>query len=186
MFSPQTLTYPEHRTAALHLPAHPGPFPASGKGVGGKGRYACGYLGSVSVRSTDLDFSWEKNLNSYPALQATGVLGQRPKRVLLTFARTKVSPRRVGVLIKFSKKLSPPKVNTDYFTNAPPSSACKLFHEYPPAGACKSFFPRRHMTSGAEIFSIARVFSSTVAVARHRAARAAQTAWSSHFTRQFW
>ena len=62
----------------------------------------------------------------------------------------------------------------------------KLFHEYPPAGACKSFFPRRHMTSGAVIFSIPRVFSSTVAVARHRAARAAQTAWSSHFTRQFW
>ena len=49
----QTLTYPEHQTAALHLPAHPGPFPASGKGVGGKGRYACGYLGSDSVRSTD-------------------------------------------------------------------------------------------------------------------------------------
>ena len=50
----QALTYPEHRTAALHLPAHPGPFPAIGKGGGGgKGRYACGYLGSVSVRSTD-------------------------------------------------------------------------------------------------------------------------------------
>ena len=74
------------------------------------------------MRSTDLDFSWEKNLNSYPALQATGVLGQRPKRVLLTFARTKVSPRRVGVLIKFSKKLSPPEVIADFFMNAPPVS----------------------------------------------------------------
>ena len=30
--------YPEHRTAALHLPAHPGPFPAIGKGGGGKGQ----------------------------------------------------------------------------------------------------------------------------------------------------
>ena len=29
------------------------PFPPSGKGVGGKGRYARGYLGSDSVRSTD-------------------------------------------------------------------------------------------------------------------------------------
>ena len=29
------------------------PFPPSGKGVGGKGRYARGYLGSESVRSTD-------------------------------------------------------------------------------------------------------------------------------------
>ena len=84
------------------------PFPPSGKGVGGKGRCACGYLGSDSVRSTDLDFSWEKNLNPYPALQATGVLGQSPKRVLLTFARTKVSPRRVGVLTKPSKRLAPP------------------------------------------------------------------------------
>ena len=50
---PQALTYPEHRTAALILSAHPSPFPASGKGVGGKGRCACGYLGSDSVRSTD-------------------------------------------------------------------------------------------------------------------------------------
>ena len=38
---------------------------------GGGGRCACGYLGSVSVRSTDLDFSPQKNPNSYPALQAT-------------------------------------------------------------------------------------------------------------------
>ena len=99
-----------------------------------------------------------------------------------------------------TKRLAPPEVIADFFMNAPPvavqtilfykafpaEGACKLFHEYPPAGACKSFFPRRHMTSGAVIFSIARVFSSTVAVARHRAARAAQTAESSHFTRQFW
>ena len=35
---PQTLTYPEHRTAALILSAHPGPFPAIGKGGGGKGQ----------------------------------------------------------------------------------------------------------------------------------------------------
>ena len=49
----QALTFPERRTAALHLPAHSSPFPASGKGVGGKGRYARGYLGSDSVCSTD-------------------------------------------------------------------------------------------------------------------------------------
>ena len=34
----QALTYPECRTAALHLPAHPSPFPAIGKGGGGKGQ----------------------------------------------------------------------------------------------------------------------------------------------------
>ena len=49
----QALTYPKRRTAALISSAHPSPFPASGKGVGGKGRCACGYLGSDSVRSTD-------------------------------------------------------------------------------------------------------------------------------------
>ena len=32
----QALTYPECRTAALHLPAHPSPFLAIGKGGGGK------------------------------------------------------------------------------------------------------------------------------------------------------
>ena len=51
--SPQALTSPERRTVALIFPTHPSPFPASGKGVGGKGRCACGYLGSDSVRSTD-------------------------------------------------------------------------------------------------------------------------------------
>ena len=35
---PQALTFPEHRTAALILSAHPGPFPAIGKGGGGKGQ----------------------------------------------------------------------------------------------------------------------------------------------------
>ena len=49
----QALTYPERRTAVLHLSAHPGPFPAIGKGGGGKGQMRCGYLGSDSVRSTD-------------------------------------------------------------------------------------------------------------------------------------
>ena len=74
-----------------------------------------------------------------------------------------------------------------FYKAFPAEGDYNLFHEYPPAGACKSFYPpRRHMTSGAVIFSIPRVFSSTVAVARHRAARAAQTAESSHFTRQFW
>ena len=78
------------------------PLPRHGGGVGGRGRCACGYLWSVSVRSTDLDFSFKKNLNSYPALQATERGLSRGEsvpldRVLPTFARTKVGPRRVGV-----------------------------------------------------------------------------------------
>ena len=94
--------------------------------------------------------------------RATGSLGRSPEPFLHPFVGTKGCPRRVGVPTKAFYKI------------------------FPAEGACKSFFPRRHMTSGAVIFSIARVFSSTVAVARHRAARAAQTAESSHFTRQFW
>ena len=78
------------------------PLPRHGGGVGGRGRCACGYFWSVSVRSTDLDFSFKKNLNSYPALQATERGLSRGEsvpldRVLPTFARTKVGPRRVGV-----------------------------------------------------------------------------------------
>ena len=78
------------------------PLPRHGGGVGGRGRCACGYFWSVSVHSTDLDFSFKKNLNSYPALQATERGLSRGEsvpldRVLPTFARTKVGPRRVGV-----------------------------------------------------------------------------------------
>ena len=40
-------------------------------------------------------------------------------RVLPTFARTKVGPRRVGVLIKSIIRLAPPEVITDFLTSAP-------------------------------------------------------------------
>ena len=64
---------------------------------------AAGYLWSASVRSTDLDFSPQKNLNPYPAqLSVKGVCQGGSSvpldRVLPTFARTKVGPRREGVL----------------------------------------------------------------------------------------
>ena len=68
-----------------------------------------------------LIFGSRRKINPYPAQPATGVLGQRPKRVLLTFARTKVSPRRVGVLTKPFIRLAPPKVTTIFFTNTPPA-----------------------------------------------------------------
>ena len=103
------------------------------------------------------------------------------------------------MLIKSIIRLSPPEVIADFFMNAPavavltmpckrlsPPKATAIFFTNIRRRRLQIIFPRRHMTSGAEIFSIARVFSSTVAVARHRAARAAQTAESSHFTRQFW
>ena len=47
-----------------------------------------------------IEFRLPPKFNPYPAQPATGVLGQRPKRILPTFVRTKVGPRRVGVQIK--------------------------------------------------------------------------------------
>ena len=101
------------------------------------------HFSSPSACSTDLDFSWPKNLNPYPAQPATGVLGRSPKRVLLTFARTKVSPRRVGVLIKpfirpalpagvqimIPKRLAPPQATANFYLNCPAAGDYKLYHD---------------------------------------------------------
>ena len=64
---------------------------------GGGGRCACGYLGSVSVRSTD-DAS-ASFVSSTASDRKRFVKGESVPldRVLPTFARTKVGPRRVGV-----------------------------------------------------------------------------------------
>ena len=53
------------------------------------------------------------------AFRCVGVLGQRPKRVLVPFTRVKGTPRRVGVLIKSIIRLAPPEVITDFLTSAP-------------------------------------------------------------------
>ena len=135
--SPNT---PRASPSVSNRPPIRAPFPHRERGWGERADTPVATLGAI-LCAVRIDFRLPPQINPYPALQATGVLGQRPKRVLLTFARTKVSPRRVGVLIKFSKKLSPPKVSTDYFTNAPAEGDRKLFHEYPPAGACKSLYP---------------------------------------------
>ena len=90
---------------------------------GGWGRCARGYLGSVSVRSTDLDFSTEKNLNPYPAqLSVKGVCkGESPVPlcpVLLPFAGAKGMPPRRAVLIKPCKR------------PCPAEGEMKLYHNY--------------------------------------------------------
>ena len=53
------------------------------------------------------------------AFRCVGVLGQRPKRVLVPFTRVKGTPRRRAVQTKFSKNLAPPKVITGYVATAP-------------------------------------------------------------------
>ena len=62
-------------------------------------------LGAI-LCAVRIDFRLPPQINPYPAQPATGVLGQSPKRILPTFVRTKVGPRRVGVQIKtFCKAL---------------------------------------------------------------------------------
>ena len=93
-----------------------------------------------------IDFGLPSKINPYPAQPATGVLGQRPKRILPTFVRTKVGPRRVGVQTKITKRLAPPEVIAIYHLKcprrvgvptmiskrpAPPSGDNKLFHTPP-------------------------------------------------------
>ena len=112
------------------------PFPPSGKGVGGKGKCAAATLGAI-LCAVRIDFGLPSKINPYPAQPATGVLGQSPKRILPTFVRTKVGPRRVGVLTMISKRPAPPSGDNKLF-HTPPSGDNKLFHT-PPTGARKLF-----------------------------------------------
>ena len=68
-----------------------------------RGQIRRGYLWSASVRSTDLDFSPQKNLNPYPAqLSVKGVCQGGSSvpldRVLVPFTRVKGTPPRRAVL----------------------------------------------------------------------------------------
>ena len=75
-------------------------------------------LGAI-LCAVRIDFRLPSKINPYPAQPATGVLGQRPKRVLVPFTRVKGTPRRVGVLIKSIIRLAPPEVITDFLTSTP-------------------------------------------------------------------
>ena len=100
------------------------PFPHRERGWGERADAPAATLGAI-LCAVRIDFRLPPEINPYPAQPATGVLGQRPKRILPTFVRTKVGPRRVGVLTMISKR------------PAPPPGACKLFHEHPPQATTK-------------------------------------------------
>ena len=89
-----------------------------------------------------IDFRLPPQINPYPAQPATGVLGQRPKRVLVPFTRVKGTPRRRAVLIKSIIRLSPPEVTTNpprrvgvptkaFYKTFPTGGDSRLFHERP-------------------------------------------------------
>ena len=96
------------------------PFPLRERGWGERADTPVATLGAI-LCAVRIDFRLLPKINPYPAQPATGVLGQSPKRILPTFVRTKVGPRRVGVLIRIYKRLAPPEVIADFFTNAPPA-----------------------------------------------------------------
>ena len=88
-----------------------------------RGQIRRGYLWSASVRSTDLDFSPQKNPNPYPAqLSVKGVCKGESLvplcPVLLPFAGAKGRPPRRAVLIKPCKR------------PCPAEGEMKLYHNY--------------------------------------------------------
>ena len=75
-------------------------------------------LGAI-LCAVRIDFRLPPQINPYPAQPATGVLGQSPKRILPTFVRTKVGPRRAGVLTKA------------FYKTCATEGEYRLFHERP-------------------------------------------------------
>ena len=146
---------PNTPRASLSVPTCPpirAPFPPRERGWGERADTPVATLGAI-LCAVRIDFRLPPEINPYPAQPATGVLGQRPKRVLLTFARTKVSPRRAGVQIKSFIRLAPPI--GDYKPTpagqacllkpckrlSPPIGDYKLFHVHPAEGDCKPPLP---------------------------------------------
>ena len=87
-------------------------------------------LGAI-LCAVRIDFRLPSKINPYPAQPATGVLGQRPKRVLVPFTRVKGTPRRRAVLIKFFIKLAPPIGNNSLCHVHLPLGDYKLCHVHP-------------------------------------------------------
>ena len=114
----QALTYPERRTAALHLSAHPGPFPAIGKGGGGKGQIRpwlpwerfCAQYGLISAPAVN---------QSVSSTASDRGLGAAPQACFADFCTNKSQP--------------PPgrRANQAIYKTYPTGGDYKLFHERP-------------------------------------------------------
>ena len=115
----QALT-PRERYSRFIVASPSGPLSRLGKGGGGKGQMLPQATLGAILCAVRIDFRLSPEINPYPAQPATGVLGQRPKRVLVPFTRVKGTPRRRAVLIQSIIRLAPPKVITGYVTTAPP------------------------------------------------------------------
>ena len=92
----QALTPREHHSRFL-IASPSGPLSRLGKGGGGKGQMLPQATLGAILCAVRIDFGLPSKINPYPAQPATGVLGQRPKRVLVPFTRVKGTPRRRAV-----------------------------------------------------------------------------------------
>ena len=126
-------------------------------------------LGAI-LCAVRIDFRLPPQINPYPAQPATGVLGQSPKRVLVPFTRVKGTPRRRAVLTKFSKRLAPPEVIADFFTNIPPAGVQTMISKRlsPP-----EVIANYHLNIPPQVVRPAPVFTSAAARSRRPGVRPA-------------
>ena len=114
----QALTPREHHSRFL-IASLSGPLSRHReRGWGERADTPVATLGAI-LCAVRIDFRLPPEINPYPAQPATGVLGQRPKRVLVPFTRVKGTPRRRAVQTRISKKLSPPEVIAIFYLNRP-------------------------------------------------------------------
>ena len=109
---PQALTTPRALLSVYSCQPIRAPFPPRERGWGERADTPVATLGAI-LCAVRIDFGLPSKINPYPAQPATGVLGQRPKRILPTFVRTKVGPRRVGVQIMPFIRPSPPRATAN-------------------------------------------------------------------------
>ncbi len=132
--SPNT---PRALLSVFNCPPIRAPFPPRERGWGERADTPVATLGAI-LCAVRIDFGLPSKINPYPALQATGVLGQRPKRILPTFVRTKVGPRRVGVLTMIFKRPATPSGDNKLFY-APPAAVQSItfYKTFPTEGDCR-------------------------------------------------
>ena len=92
----QALTTPRALLSVYSCQPIRAPFPHRERGWGERADTPVATLGAI-LCAVRIDFGLPSKINPYPAQPATGVLGQRPKRVLVPFTRVKGTPRRRAV-----------------------------------------------------------------------------------------
>ena len=137
---PQALT-PRERYSRFIVACPSGPLSRHReRGWGERADTPVATLGAI-LCAVRIDFRLPSKINPYPAQPATGVLGQRPKRVLVPFTRVKGTPRRRAVQTKFPIKPAPPKVTTNFLMPRRAGVPTKALYKARPTGGDSNFSP---------------------------------------------